>query len=76
MSLNNERHKTLNQEPRQLSDKVQMLTQLLILSGIMVALQFAVMIKVLSEHPISAGQQEPVGAPAGSYQGNANESAI
>ncbi len=29
-----------------------MLTQLLILSGIMVALQFAVMIKVLSEHRI------------------------
>ena len=35
-----------------LRDKVQMLTQLLMLAGILVALQFAIMIKVLSEHPI------------------------
>ena len=34
-----------------LRDKVQMLTQLLMLAGILVALQFAIMIKVLSEHP-------------------------
>ena len=36
---------------RVLRDKVQMLTQLLMLAGILVALQFAIMIKVLSEHP-------------------------
>ena len=34
-----------------LRDKVQMLTQLLMLGGILVALQFVIMIKVIYDHP-------------------------
>ena len=34
-----------------LRDKVQMLTQLLILGGLLVALQFVIMIKVIYDHP-------------------------
>jgi len=34
-----------------LRDKVQMLTQLLMLAGLLVALQFVIMIKVIYDHP-------------------------
>ena len=34
-----------------LRDKVQMLTQLLMLGGLLVALQFLIMIKVIYDHP-------------------------